>query len=306
LFQKDVNGKQIVDIINEAGMLPGIKLDKGFNRDTDLPCTAVGPLGHPETTTRGLDDLRERARDAYAQGARFAKWRNVLQIDPASGLPSDLAILEATHNLARYAAICQAERLVPIVEPEIVPNGNHDIYVSAAVTEKVLRAQFKALGDHHVYLEGCLLKPNMVKAGLGGEQASPELVAELTCQTLLRTVPAALPGIFFLSGETQKTEDNEKTATRNLNAMNKLYKGKLPWHVSFSFGKALQKTAICTWGGKADQKPAAQAALKHRCLMNFQATLGEYDEAADTTVGTSGILSRLQALAPIKNMYVSD
>jgi len=290
LFQKNADGKQIVEVITENGMLAGIKLDKGFGKE-GIWGTATGPLGHPEPACKGLDDLKQRAAEAYKQGARFAKWRNVLQIDPATGLPSDLAIMECTHNLARYASICQSERLVPIVEPEIVPNGNHDIYVSAAVTEKVLSWQFKALHDHHVYLEGCLLKPNMVKAGLGQEQASPELVAQLTVQALKRTVPSAIPGIFFLSGETQQGEDNEKTATRNLNAMNKMYP-KLPWHLSFSFGKALQKTCLVTWMGKTENKDAAQAALKHRAHMNFLAVMGTYDEAADTTVGIAGNISQ--------------
>merc|ERR1712137_1053492 len=154
--------------------------------------------------------MGERASQAYAQGARFAKWRNVLQLDPAKGLPSDLAIADTVHTLARYASICQSERLVPIVEPEIVPNGTHDIYYCAKMTEKVLAAQFKALKDHHIYLEGCLLKPNMVKNGLAGPKADSETIATLTVQTLLRTVPPALPGIFFLSGETALDEDNEE------------------------------------------------------------------------------------------------
>merc|ERR1711963_575071 len=173
------------------------------------------------------------------KGARFAKWRNVLQLDPAKGLPSDLAIADTVHTLARYASICQSERLVPIVEPEIVPNGDHDIYYCAKMTEKVLAAQFKALSDHHIYLEGCLLKPNMVKNGIAGPKADHETVAKLTVQTLLRTVPPAMPGIFFLSGETALDEDNEEVATINLSTMNKLFKGRMPWHLSFSYGKDL-------------------------------------------------------------------
>merc|ERR1711988_242565 len=148
-----------------------------------------------ETACKGLDDLEKRAENAYVQGARFAKWRNVLQIDPANGLPSDLAITECVGNLARYASTCQKNGLVPIVEPEIVPNGSHDIYVCAAVTEKVLVAQFEALKLHNVYLEGAVLKPNMVKGGLSNPAAPHDLIADLTVQTLLRTVPPAMPGI---------------------------------------------------------------------------------------------------------------
>merc|ERR1711988_1741561 len=151
-----------------------------------------------ETACKGLDDLEKRAENAYVQGARFAKWRNVLQIDPANGLPSDLAITECVHSLARYASTCQKNGLVPIVEPEIVPNGSHDIYVCAAVTEKVLLAQFEALKLHNVYLEGAVLKPNMVKNGLKFPTTEPpDVVAALTITTLKRTVPSAMPGIFF-------------------------------------------------------------------------------------------------------------
>merc|ERR1719436_1706030 len=162
LFQKDAAGNEMVDLITKNGMLVGIKLDKAYNKK-GMWGTATGPLGHPETATRGLDDLQERAAEAYAKGARFAKWRNVLQLDPAKGLPSDIAIQDTVHTLARYASICQSEGLCPIVEPEVVPNGDHDIDYCAKVTEKVLSAQFAALQLHNVYLEGAVLKPNMVK-----------------------------------------------------------------------------------------------------------------------------------------------
>merc|ERR1719203_2697001 len=195
-------------------MIPGIKVDKAYNKK-GMWGTDVGPLGHPEVSTVGLDDLDKRCAEAYAKGARFAKWRNVLQIDPAKNLPSDLAIEMCVQNLAQYAAICQRNKLCPIVEPEIVPNGSHSIEVCAEVTEKVLVAQFRALALHNIYLEGAVLKPNMVKNGLTGPKAPPEKVAELTVQTLRRTVPAAMPGIFFLSGETALDEDNEETATIN-------------------------------------------------------------------------------------------
>merc|ERR1712048_692717 len=145
----------------------------------------VGPLGHPETSDIGLDDLQVRAAEAYAKGCRFAKWRNVLQLDPAKGLPSDIGIQDTVHTLARYASICQSEGLVPIVEPEIVPNGSHDINYCQKMTEKVLTAQFAALQLHNVYLEGAVLKPNMVKNGINGPRADTETVAKMTVQALL-------------------------------------------------------------------------------------------------------------------------
>jgi len=286
LFQSDAKGNKMVDLISNAGMLSGIKVDKGYDK-SGLANTAVGPLGHPETWCKGLDDLEKRATEAYAQGARFAKWRNVLQIDPASGLPSDLAITECVHTLSRYATICQRCGLVPIVEPEIVPNGNHSIEVCAAVTEKVLLAQFASLKLHGVYLEGAVLKPNMVKNGLGAPTEPPAVVAQYTIQALLRTVPPAMPGIFFLSGETKLDEDNEETATINLNEMHKLYP-KLPWHVSFSYGKALQKSTIVTWMCKEENVPAAQKMLLDRSKANSDATKGTYVKGTCPSVGVDG------------------
>ena len=376
LFQKDKNGKQLVDMITENGMIPGIKLDKGYTK-TGISGTATGPLGHPETWCMGIDDLPKRAAEAYAQGARFAKWRNVLQIDPEKGLPSDLAIEICVQNLAQYASICQAAGLVPstcpprasypptasllcapapparplapqlparrdaaphalppqnpsapesaacaphaprmrpvsaapqdtrarepashelrgccvlcaVVEPEIVPNGSHSIGVCAGITERVLAKQFAALALHKIYLPGCLLKPNMVKNGLTGPKASKELVAKHTIETLLKTVPPELPGIFFLSGETSLDEDNEETATINLNEMHKLYKD-LPWSVSFSFGKALQKTCIVTWMGKEENNAAAQTALTNRSKANFLAAKdGSYVAGSCASIGADG------------------
>jgi fructose-bisphosphate aldolase class I len=243
-----------------------------------------------------LDDLQQRAAEAYAQGARFAKWRNVLQLDSAKGLPSDVAISDTVHTLARYASICQSEGLVPIVEPEIVPNGDHDIYYCAQMTEKVLIAQFKALTLHKIYLPGAVLKPNMVKNGIQGPRADTELVATLTVQTLLRTVPPSMPGIFFLSGETALDEDNEEVATINLSKMNELFKGKMPWHLSFSYGKALQKTCIVTWLGKAENRAAAQKALKARSGANSDAVLGKYKAGTCASIGTDGNIN--QAAGP--------
>merc|ERR1712019_174734 len=272
--------------ITKNGMLAGIKLDKAYNKK-GMWGTATGPLGHPEVSGRGLDTLQERAAQAYAQGARFAKWRNVLQLDPAQNLPSELAIMETTHTLARYASICQSEGLCPIVEPEVVPNGKHDIHYCQKMTEKVLAAQFKALSDHNVYLEGAVLKPNMVKNGLEGPRASPEEIATLTVQTLLRTVPPAMPGIFFLSGDTPTDVDNEESATINLSKMNELFP-KLPWSLSFSYGKALQKTCIVSWLGKDENVPKAQQALVNRAKANSEACKGTYKAGSCASVGTDG------------------
>jgi len=287
LFQKDETGTDMVELLNKNGMIPGIKLDKAYDK-AGMWGTAVGPLGHPEVSTVGLDDLPKRCQEAYAKGARFAKWRNVLQLDPAKGLPSKVSIADSVETLARYAAICQANGLVPIVEPEIVPNGSHDIDYCMQMTEKVLTAQFAALALHNVYLEGAVLKPNMVKNGIGGPKASAQEIAAATVQTLLRTVPPAMPGIFFLSGETALDEDNEEVATINLSTMNEMFKGKMPWHLSFSYGKALQKTCIVTWLGKAENKEAAQKALKARANANSDAVKGTYKAGTCASVGTDG------------------
>lgn len=294
LFQTDADGNKMVDLVTKGGMLVGIKLDQGYDK-AGMPGTQVGPLGHPETMDKGLDTLRKRAAEAYAQGARFAKWRNVLQIDPVKGLPSELAVREATEQLAKYALICQSEGLCPIVEPEIVPNGTHDIYACAAATERVLAAQFKALADHHVFLEGAVLKPNMVKNGLKGPPASPEEIATLTVTALKRTVPPAMPGIFFLSGEMPLDMDNEEAASINLSKMNELFPN-LPWHLSFSYGKALQKTTIVTWMGKKENEDAAQKALKARSGANGAACLGKYVAGTCPSVGTDGNIN--QAAGP--------
>lgn len=279
----------MVKLITDNGMLAGIKLDKGYDKK-GMWGTQTGPLGHPEVSGKGLDDLQERAAQAYKQGARFAKWRNVLQLDPARGLPSNLAIADTVHTLARYASICQSEGLCPIVEPEVVPNGTHDIYYCQKMTEKVLAAQFAALQLHGVYLEGAVLKPNMVKNGLDGPVASPEQIADLTVQTLLRTVPPAMPGIFFLSGDTPLNTDNEETATTNLNKMHERHP-KLPWHLSFSYGKALQKTCIVTWLGQDANKSKAQQALKNRAQANGEAVSGRYVPRSCASVGTDGNIS---------------
>jgi len=286
LFQSDASGNKMVDLVNKNGMIPGIKLDKGYDK-SGLCGTEIGPLGHAETWDKGIDDLEKRCAEAYAQGARFAKWRNVLQIDPAKGLPSDLAIDVAVTNLAHYAVICQRNGLVPIVEPEIVPNGSHSIEACAEITERVLAAQFAALKLYGCYLEGAVLKPNMVKNGLTGPKAPPEVVAEKTITALKRTVPSVMPGIFFLSGETALDEDNEETATINLNAMNKMH-SKLPWSLSFSYGKALQKTCIVSWMGKTENIAKAQTALLNRSKANSEACKGTYKAGSCASVGVGG------------------
>merc|ERR1712125_298345 len=199
----------------------------------------------------------------------------------------ELAIDVCVKNLAHYAVICQRNGLVPIVEPEIVPNGTHAIEVCAAVTEKVLVAQFAALKLYGCYLEGAVLKPNMVKNGLEGTKAPAEVVAEKTISVLKRTVPSAMPGIFFLSGETALNEDNEETATINLNGMNKLFPS-LPWSLSFSYGKALQKTCIVTWMGKKENIGAAQTALYNRSKANSDACKGTYVPGSCASVGAAG------------------
>ncbi|KAK9153771.1 hypothetical protein Sjap_001251 [Stephania japonica] len=232
-----------------------------------------------ETTTQGLDGLAQRCQQYYAAGARFAKWRAVLKIGPNE--PSQLAINENANGLARYAIICQENGLVPIVEPEILVDGPHDIERCAYATEIVLAACYKALNDHHVLLEGTLLKPNMVTPGSDSKKVSPDVVAEYTVRALQRTMPSAVPAVVFLSGG-----QSEEEATRNLNAMNKL-KTKKPWSLSFSFGRALQQSTLKTWSGKEENVKKAQDALLARCKANSEATLGTYKGDAVAVDGAS-------------------
>ncbi|KAI5640735.1 hypothetical protein M9H77_00536 [Catharanthus roseus] len=245
LYQKTADGKPFVDVMKEAGVLPGIKVDKGT---VELPGT------NGETTTQGLDGLAQRCQEYYKAGARFAKWRAVLKIGPNE--PSQLAINENANGLARYAIICQQNGLVPIVEPEILVDG------SMILTN--------ALNDHHVLLEGTLLKPNMVTPGSDSPKVAPEVIAEYTVRALQRTMPAAVPAVVFLSGG-----QSEEEATVNLNAMNKL-QTKKPWSLSFSFGRALQQSTLKTWAGKEENVQKAQAAFLTRCKANSEATLGKY------------------------------
>ncbi|GAB4845882.1 Fructose-bisphosphate aldolase 5, cytosolic [Ancistrocladus abbreviatus] len=259
LYQKTSDGKPFVEVLQENGVIPGIKVDKGT-------VELVGTNG--ETTTQGFDSLGVRCQQYYKAGARFAKWRAVLKIGATD--PSELAIQQNAQGLARYAIICQENGLVPIVEPEVLTDGNHDIKKCAAVTEIVLAAVYKALNDHHVLLEGTLLKPNMVTPGSNRPKVEPEVIAEYTVATLRRTVPPAVPGIVFLSGG-----QSEEEATLNLNAMNKLEVLK-PWTLSFSFGRALQQSTLKTWAGKKENVGKAQEAFLVRCKANSNATLGKY------------------------------
>ncbi|XP_038685648.1 fructose-bisphosphate aldolase, cytoplasmic isozyme 1 [Tripterygium wilfordii] len=259
LYQKTSDGKPFVQVLEENGVVPGIKVDKGT-------VELAGTNG--ETTTQGFDSLGTRCQQYYKAGARFAKWRSVLKIGPTE--PSELSIQQNAQGLARYAIICQENGLVPIVEPEILTDGDHDIKKCAAATEIVLAAVFKALNDHHVLLEGTLLKPNMVTPGSDSPKVAAEVIAEYTVTALRRTVPAAVPGIVFLSGG-----QSEEEATLNLNAMNKLEVLK-PWTLSFSFGRALQQSTLKTWGGKKENVKKAQEAFLARCKANSEATLGKY------------------------------
>ncbi|OEH77885.1 hypothetical protein cyc_05383 [Cyclospora cayetanensis] len=261
LFQKNQDGVLMVDLLKKQGIIPGIKVDKGLE---------TIPRTDDEKATMGLDGLAERCQKYYAAGARFAKWRAVLSIDPSQGKPSDRSIAEVAYGLARYAAICQQNRLVPIVEPEILTDGTHDIATCAQVTEKVLAAVFKQLSDQGVMLEGALLKPNMVTPGSEcPTKAKPEEIAFYTIRSLARTVPPALPGITFLSGG-----QSEEEASANLNAMNKM--GPHPWALTFSYGRALQASTLQAWSGNAENKAKAQAALLKRAKANSEAQLGTY------------------------------
>ncbi|HUR42528.1 MAG TPA: class I fructose-bisphosphate aldolase [Aestuariivirga sp.] len=259
LRQKARNGTPLVNIIKASGAIPGIKVDTGAK-----PLA----LSRGETITEGLDGLASRVAEYSKLGAQFAKWRAV--IDIGDGIPSHNAIHANAHALARYAAVCQAGGIVPIVEPEVLMDGGHDIDTCARVTEWVLKEQFQELYYAGVALEGMILKPNMVIPGKkSAKQASHEEVAEETLKVLKRCVPAAVPGIAFLSGG-QSSED----ATAHLHYMNAA--GPLPWTLSFSYGRALQADALKAWGGKSENVAAAQRAFTHRAKMNALAATGKW------------------------------
>lgn len=263
LYQKDDKGTPFVTLLKEKNIIPGIKLDKGV-----VPL--AGTLG--ETTTQGLDGLAERCAQYKKDGAQFAKWRCVLNI--GSHTPSYLAMIENANVLARYASICQQNGLVPIVEPEVLCDGDHDLATAQKVTEQVLAFTYKALSDHHVYLEGTLLKPNMVTAGqsYAGTKPTPAENALATVTALQRTVPAAVPGIAFLSGGQSELE-----ATQNLNAINRV-PGKKPWALTFSYGRALQASVLSTWKGQPDNIEAAKEMLLKLAKNNGLAAEGKFED----------------------------
>ena len=264
LRQTAADGTPIVDVIKANGSIPGIKVDTGAK-----------PLAlHPgETVTEGLDGLRERLEEFYGLGARFAKWRAVLSIGKAR--PSPAAVSVNAHALARYAALCQEAGLVPVVEPEVLMDGDHSIDACAEVTERVLASVFASLHEQGVKLEGTVLKPNMILAGEDCPTAAGvKEVAEKTLQAMKRTVPSSIPGIVFLSGG-----QSDLDATARLNMMNRL--GAQPWHLSFSYGRALQAAPLKTWAGKSANVKAAQAAFAHRARMNGLAAKGEWSPALE-------------------------
>jgi fructose-bisphosphate aldolase class I len=257
--QSSADGTPFPKLLESKGIIPGIKVDKGAK-----PLA----LAEGETVTEGLDGLRARLEEYRELGARFTKWRGVISIGKT--IPSEYCLWTNAHALARYAALSQEAGLVPIVEPEVLMDGDHSIERSFEVTSRTLHAVFTELRDQRVHPEGLLLKPNMVLSGYdNAEQASHEQVAEETIRCFKRHVPAAVPGIVFLSGG-QSDED----ATANLNAINAI--GPHPWQLSFSYGRALQAPALKAWGGKEENVEAAQRAYYHRAKMNSAARTGMY------------------------------
>lgn len=264
LEQKTGNGETIAEAAWLQGIVPGIKVDKG-----KIPLA----LSPGDLITQGLDGLADRLQSYKQQGARFAKWREVYAIASSTrdgNVPSQHGIEANAEMLARYAAVCQSEGLVPIVEPEVLMDGDHDIDRHAEVTEAVQHAVFEALRRHNVALELMILKPNMVLPGKDCRRAEPEEVAAATLMVLKRTVPAAVPSINFLSGGQSPEE-----ATANLNAINQLAVDA-PWYLTISYGRALQQTALHAWAGKNENIELAQMALHKRARLNHLAMLGEY------------------------------
>lgn len=259
------DGTTLVEIMRAAGSIPGIKVDTGAK-------ALAGPTSKIETITEGLDGLRERLAEYYKLGARFAKWRAVIAI--ADGLPTWNCVKANSHALARYASLCQEAGIVPIVEPEVLMDGEHaqhSIDECYRVTEWTLRSVFRELYDARVRLEGIVLKPNMVIAGQKcATQASAAEVAEKTVKCLKATVPSSVPGIAFLSGG-----QSDELATEHLSRMNAI--GGLPWALTFSYGRALQAAALSAWGGKSENVAAGQRAFTHRAKMNSLAALGKWD-----------------------------
>lgn len=271
--QKADDGTPFPKLLQQHGIIPGIKVDAGV-----VPL--AGTIG--EGTTQGLDKLAERCKEYYDGGCRFAKWRCVLTIGQHT--PSHLAMLENANVLARYASICQANKLVPIVEPEVLQDGDHDLDRCQKVTEQVLAYVYKALADHHVYLEGTLLKPNMVTPGQScPKKVSPQEIARATVTALQRGLPAAVPGVVFLSGG-----QSEVDASVNLNAINQ-YKGKKPWALTFSYGRALQASVLKAWQGKDANLKGAQKVFFTRARANGLAALGKYEGEESTTAASESL-----------------
>jgi len=271
LYQKDASGTPMVDLLKKKDILPGIKVDMGL---------APLFLSNDEQMTQGLDGLGKRCAAYYKAGARFTKWRCVLKI--GKDIPSPLSIDVTATTLAQYAAICQENRLVPIVEPEIMADGDHDIHRCAHETERVLAAVFKALNDHHVLLEGCLLKPNMVTPGTDGPKVNNGEIAYMTVRTLQRTVPPALAGVMFLSGG-----QSEEDASLNLSAMNKMDKTRIPYALTFSYGRALQASALKALGANKEDKAGVQKAFMVRAKANSDAQLGKFEGSGDAAAKES-------------------
>ena len=267
IWQDAKDGTPLVKLIEQSGAIPGIKVDEG---------TQALPMCPGELVTVGLDKLAERLKKYYERGARFAKWRAVIDIGSGTdgrGIPSMTAIGVNAHALARYAALCQAAQIVPIVEPEVLMDGDHDIDRWYEVTEWVLKEQFQELYYQRVALEGMVLKPNMAISGKkAAKRAGVDEVAEKTVKLLKACVPGAVPGIAFLSGG-----QSDEEATAHLDAMNKI--GGLPWGLTFSYGRALQAAPQKAWSGKAENIAAGQRAFAHRAKMNSLAALGKW--AAD-------------------------
>ncbi|WP_424630572.1 class I fructose-bisphosphate aldolase [Bradyrhizobium sp. SYSU BS000235] len=259
IWQKSRDGTPLIKLIEQAGAIPGIKVDEGTQPLPECP---------GELVTVGLDKLSERLKKYYAQGARFAKWRAV--IDIGKSIPSYTAIHTNAHALARYAALCQAAQIAPIVEPEVLMDGDHDIDRCYEVTEFVLKQTFQELYAQKVALEGMILKPNMVVSGKkNAKQASVQEVAEKTIRLLRNCVPSAVPGIAFLSGG-----QSDEEATAHLDAINRI--GHQPWKLTFSYGRALQNAPQKAWSGKPANVQAAQQAFTHRAHMNSLASKGEW------------------------------
>ncbi|MET3980999.1 fructose-bisphosphate aldolase class I [Mucilaginibacter sp. UYP25] len=267
--QQKTDGTPFIKVLLDGGIIPGIKVDMGSKPLAGFP---------GEKVTEGLDGLRARFADYSAMGARFAKWRAVMAI--GSGIPSRGCIEANAHALARYAAISQEAGLVPIVEPEVLMDGAHSLQQCLAVTKEVIYTVFDQLYKQHVSLEGMLLKPNMLLPGLAAKVQDPEnVVAESTVKFLLGAVPAAVPGIAFLSGG-----QSAELASARLDQMNKQYKAVLPWTLTFSFGRALQQPALEIWRGDNSNILAAQEALYHRANCNRAACMGNYNNAMENIV----------------------